>query len=373
MHSFKPSCFPDDQKIKIGIDGRMLVENRRGDGRYVFELCKELDKLLPKAIFFIYCPVPIEMPIVSDRWILRPDTSPTSYLPPLLWLKIRGSLLCKKDKLDVFWATNVFLPILSGKVKKVVTVHDFRLFIAPETITIIHLWANRLFFTRDLFKADILLANSIGTTNRLKKYVKLKADAVVRPSVRLVFKPEPRELVNERLEQLGINSPYLLNVATWEPIKNIESLIHAFLDLKFEGKIPNHKLVLVGKRGWKYQAVDYLIEGAKNNDIITPGYLDDEYLPSIYTGADLFVFPSINEGFGMPVLEAKSCGTRVVTTDIPELREAGGQDVTYIKPTIKGIKQGILDGLAKLNLSQLPANQNSWKDSALILANALCC
>jgi glycosyltransferase involved in cell wall biosynthesis len=92
-------------------------------------------------------------------------------------------------------------------------------------------------------------------------------------------------------------------------------------------------------------------------------------MPSLYAEADALVFPSLYEGFGMPVLEARIAGTRVVTSDIPELREAGDEHVIYVKPTFEGIQAGILHaiGLPK----PPPAAGRSWKDAARILAREL--
>ena len=92
-------------------------------------------------------------------------------------------------------------------------------------------------------------------------------------------------------------------------------------------------------------------------------------MPFLYAGADALVFPSLYEGFGMPVLEARACGARVVTTDIPELREAGDEYVIYVQPTLEGVKAGILRAIDSPNPP--PAVGRSWKDSAHILMRAL--
>lgn len=94
----------------------------------------------------------------------------------------------------------------------------------------------------------------------------------------------------------------------------------------------SHILVLAGERGWKDGPIASLVQsgGAR---IRALGFVDDEALAVLYNGADALVFPSSYEGFGIPVLEARACGTRVVTTDLPELREAGGDDAIYVPPT----------------------------------------
>jgi glycosyltransferase involved in cell wall biosynthesis len=99
------------------------------------------------------------------------------------------------------------------------------------------------------------------------------------------------------------------------------------------------------------------------------GYVPDEMMPILYAGADALVFPSLYEGFGMPVLEARACGARVVTTDLPELREAGDEYVIYVEPTLEGVKTGILQAIG--SPKPPPAVGRTWKEPARILARAL--
>ena len=108
---------------------------------------------------------------------------------------------------------------------------------------------------------------------------------------------------------------------------------------------------------------------ARAHGLVLAGYVPDELMPFLYAGADALVFPSLYEGFGMPVLEARACGARVVTTDIPELREAGDEYVIYVQPTLEGVKAGILRAIDSPNPP--PAVGRSWKDSAHILMRAL--
>lgn len=357
--------------MKIGIDGRALQGARTGVGRYVYELCRELDSALPDAYFFIYSSVPLEMPVSSGRWTLRLDQSPLArHLKPVLWLKYRCGLLCKKDNLDVFWGAATFLPRLPRSVRTVITVYDLNFKIVPETMGLAHRWAFRLFFKKDVARADVVTAISKGSSERLLNLFGRAADAIVYPAASASFYPQPDALVQQVLLRHGLSRPYLLAVATWEPRKNLELLIHTFLDMKKSGLLAEHKLVLVGGRGWKDQRLAALLPGT---DTVVPlGYVPDDRLAPLYSGAEVFVFPSIYEGFGMPVLEAMACGTKVVTADIPELREAGGTDAIYVAPTAEGIRRGIMLALAQERGSAgvercLP----SWEAGARDLADAL--
>jgi glycosyltransferase involved in cell wall biosynthesis len=359
--------------LKIGIDGRALLGTRTGVGRYVYELCRELDKQLPGAQFFVYSSVPLEMPVLSERWILRLDQSPSSkYMKSVLWLKYRCGYLCKKDKLDVFWGAATFLPQLPGTVRTVITVYDLNFMVVPETMSFTHRWAFKLFFKKDVTRADVVTAISKGSSDRLFNLFGRAADAIVYPAIDASFRPQAETRIQEVLSQHALPRPYLLAVATWEPRKNLELLIHTFLDMKKQGVLGDHQLVLVGGRGWKDQRLAALLSGT--DSVIPLGYIPDEQLAPLYSGADVFIFPSIYEGFGMPVAEARACGTSVVTSDTPELREAGGEKVIYVAPTVDGIREGILSALPQqLNKQHIlnVANSRSWKTSAETLALSL--
>ncbi|NQT72399.1 MAG: glycosyltransferase family 4 protein [Chloroflexi bacterium] len=358
--------------MRIGIDGRALQGSRTGVGRYVYELCRELDLIFPSSQFFVYSSVPLEMPISSARWILRLDHFPLAkHMKSVLWLKYRCGLLCEKDNLDVFWGAATFLPRLPRTVRKVITVYDLTFKIVPETMSVTHRWAFRLFFKKDVARADVVTVISKGSYERLFNIFGRAAYAIVYPAIDASFRPQSETLVQKVLLQHGLSRPYLLAVATWEPRKNIELLIHTFLAMKKRGLLSEYKLVLVGGRGWKDRQMTALLSGT--NAVIPLGYVADEQLAPIYSGAEVFVFPSIYEGFGIPVLEARACGTKVVTSDIPELREAGGSDTIYVQPTADGIREGLLTALSgsksknMIDIEGLP----SWKKGAEILASTI--
>ncbi|MBY0579573.1 MAG: glycosyltransferase family 4 protein [Burkholderiales bacterium] len=359
--------------MKIGIDGRALQGFRTGVGRYVYELCRELDRMLPTAQFFVYSSMPLEMPVLSERWVLRLDESPfAKYMKPVLWLKYRCGLLCKKDNLDVFWGGATFLPRLPCKVRTVITVYDLNFKIVPQTMSITHRWAFRLFFKKDVMRADVVTTISKGSSKRLFDLFGRAVDTIVYPAIDASFSPQSETVIREVLSRHGLSPPYLLAVATWEPRKNLELLLHTFLDMKKQGLLGEYKLVLVGGRGWKDQRLAATLSGT--DSVIPLGYIPDEHLAPLYSGAELFIFPSFYEGFGMPVAEASACGTTVVTSDTPELREAGeGGNVIYVAPTQEGIRQGILAGLSPGEMPDalIKDSYPSWETSAHKLAATL--
>jgi glycosyltransferase involved in cell wall biosynthesis len=292
-------------------------------------------------------------------------------MKPVLWTKLRCGQLCKDDKLDIFWGAATFLPNLPKTVRTIITVYDLNFKIVPETMSRLHRLAYQLYFKADILKADCVTTISKGTSDRLYEYYGRSTDVVVYPAVGMQFKREPESSIRKTLEKYAVKRPYLLAVGTREPRKNIELLVRAFLEIKGNGVLVDHKLVLVGGRGWKDQRLSELISCA---DSITPlGYVPDEHLAPLYSGADVFIFPSIYEGYGMPVAEARACGAKVVASDTPELREAAGQESIYVRATSEDIQQGILKALAQTNPKGNIdlANTYSWKASAKILVSSI--
>jgi glycosyltransferase involved in cell wall biosynthesis len=361
--------------LRIGIDGDALRAPLSGVGSYVFNLCRELDALLPEALFIAYSRLPAAAVLLpSSRWRLRSEpVIALRRLPSFVWLKTRGRSMCASDRVDVFWAGRTLHPRLDGGVHTVSSVHDLNYLIVPETMQFQSRWSSRLWFRGDILTADCVLANSYGTAERIRRMIGAEVSDVVLPGVTPQFhlSQSAREMeIPESLGRLGVKQPYLLSVATPEPRKNLDAVLRAYIDLKRAGKLSGHQLVLAGPTGWKNRALKQRVGEALAHGLVLAGYVPDELMPILYTQADALVFPSRYEGFGMPVLEARVCGTRVVTSDFPELREAGDEYVIYIQPTLDGIKEGIQRaiGLPK----PPPAFGRTWKDSARILARALC-
>jgi glycosyltransferase involved in cell wall biosynthesis len=356
--------------MNIGIDARYISDRRTGLGRYAYELCRNLDVLLPQARFFLYSSRPIEMPLWSGRWTKRIDYGiPRLFARQLnLWLKARCHYLCKDDHLDIFWATATLLPHLPRSVKTISTVHDLCFDAVPQSMQANSLLMQKLFFKRDVLKADKLVAVSLGTAKRLYEYCGRNVPLVMPPSASEQFRVYPQEEVEKTRMLYQLDFPYILSVATWEPRKNIALLMETFIAMKDEGLLAGYKLVLVGQKGWRYRRISSIFD-KHLKDIVYLGYVEDKYLAHIYQGAGLFVFPSIYEGFGLPVLEARRAGTAVVASDTPELREAGGSSTYYVFPDRQGIRKGIIFALSG-GLRKDPCGDDgySWQTGAQALA-----
>jgi glycosyltransferase involved in cell wall biosynthesis len=355
----------------IGIDGRCLEERLTGIGRYVYELCHVLDRVAGDAEFFVYSRLPLQVPLFSERWHSRVEPRGLARrLKSSLWLKTRCRALARPDNLEVFWGSATLLPRPLPGVRTVCTVHDLNFRIAPQTMSTGNLWAHRLFFERDVLAADAVLTNSRATAARLRDWTGREADAVVQPGVCARYARAGAGELRDVLEKFRITTPYFLSVATFEPRKNLELLVRAFLALKAGGKIPGHTLVIAGGRGWKDQRFQALLGELPDRSVLPLGYVEEADLPALYSGAEAFLFPSLYEGFGMPLLESRACGTPFVATDLPELRESGGADGIYIPATEEGICRGMLAALGSDRLA-LPRTLPSWEQEGLKLKEVL--
>jgi glycosyltransferase involved in cell wall biosynthesis len=148
-----------------------------------------------------------------------------------------------------------------------------------------------------------------------------------------VFKPETQpQKIQSTMRKFNIPNKYILYVGTWHTNKNIPRLIEAFAFLKKERRLP-HKLVIVGKKAFGHEAVTNAVDKfAVHDDVIIAGYVRQEELPLLMHGADVFVFPSLHEGFGIPPLEAMACGTPVITSNASSLPEVVGDAAVLVNP-----------------------------------------
>lgn len=327
----------------MGIDGRVFIEPLTGVGKYAIEICKILNSLLPNTEFIIYSPAQIRKPVDSVRWTVKCDPWVfSSKMKPVLWLKTRCGLMAWNDKLDVFWGPGALMPVLRSRVKRITTLCDLNHLIVPETMSTGNRIAHLLFLKRDCLLADVLIVCSKGTGDRFQiMFKKNKLTTVIYPPIPDGFRRVSSDKVMECLRVLDITPPYFLCVATMEPRKNLDKVLDAFERLAERDELCRYSLVLAGSSGWKSQYIREKIKKLPVGLVRAVGYVPDDLLPALYTGAHAFLFPSTYEGFGIPVREAIHCGTDVICSDIPELREASYGRAQFIRPSTEGLYHAI--------------------------------
>jgi glycosyltransferase involved in cell wall biosynthesis len=182
-------------------------------------------------------------------------------------------------------------------------------------------------------RADHIIAISQATRKDLVAAYDVPAQkiTVIPEAADPHFRPQPAEAVSAVRTRYGLPQRYLLFVGTIEPRKNLGRLLEAFEAVQGEGLTEG--LVIVGRRGWLTDDFFAQLERSPVRDaVLFPGYVPDLDLPAIYAGAQAVVFPSLYEGFGLPVLEAMACGTPVVTSSTSSLPEVGGNAALYANP-----------------------------------------
>ena len=217
----------------------------------------------------------------------------------------------------------------------IVTVYDLSFIRYPQSFNV----ANRLYLSwavRDAMRrASHIIAISESTRRDLiATYgVSPRKVSVVYCGTDSSFTPaRSQKQIDEFRARRNVPAKMILYVGTIEPRKNIARLLRAFARAKRDARLP-HQLVLIGARGWKYAEVDAVI--AQENiagDVTFAGYVPQEELPDWYRAADLFVYPSRYEGFGLPPLEAMACGTPVVTSNVSSLPEVVGNAALLVSP-----------------------------------------
>ncbi|MGF7072681.1 glycosyltransferase family 4 protein [Mucilaginibacter sp. R-33] len=317
--------------IKIAVDGRPLQGELSGVGKYLLEMVLSLSRQLSECSIYIYSNTAISFDFASFRNITIVIDSRFKRVKPLIWSKFLLARLIKKDGCDFSLFGGSFCTMQKLPGKKISIVHDLNHILAKETMSRLHYLTHFLFFKKDIQKANFCIANSNGTAGNLKRVYNIIPDFILHPPIGNHYRVINNDEVKSVLKSLDIDYPYILTVATQEPRKNLDKTINVFLNLKKKKLLNGYKLLLVGGRGWKNQELQQLINENKDS-IIQMGYTEEKYLPYLYNGAAVFVFPSKYEGYGMPVTEAILCGKKPIVSNIEELHEASNGYASFIDP-----------------------------------------
>ena len=319
--------------MRIGFDATAALTQGGGIGRYTRDLLAalaEVDHVYHYRIFSARPPLqlPVRNPIpdgprisfrqtiLSPRWLYR------------LWYRLRLPIPVQlfTGSIDLFHSPDFVLPPVLGGVPTILTVHDLSFVHYPETFTPALVgYLNRV-VPWSVHRASHVLADSNATRNDLIRVYKTPAEkvTVLYSGVHENFKPvtSDQELARVR-DKYGLgDEPYIFTVSTLQPRKNHQMLIRAYQPVASES---TYNLIIAGGKGWLYEQMLDEVERQNLTDRIRfIGFVDDDDLPALYSAASIFVFPSLYEGFGLPVLEAMACGTPVIASNASSLPEVAG-------------------------------------------------
>ena len=320
--------------MRIAFDGTTLTPGRTGVGYYtehlLQHLAREVEQTGDEIVVLSNKPIDTQQPLPPHVRVHEGHRFPVR----IGWMQLCAARALDAVRPDVAHFTNGMIP-LGSPVSTIVTVHDMSLRLYP--------WCHpvrRLLLNRPLMHVAINQAESIVTVSHSARRDLLRLHGVAPERVSVVheaaspaFRP-----ITDRARLDAIRSKYalpprfVLYVGTIEPRKNLARLMAAFADARAQG-IPHH-LVCVGPYGWSSRDLSGRIERLDIQDAVHfTGYVDFDDLPAIYSLGEFFVFPSLYEGFGLPVVEAMACGIPVLTSNTSSLGEIAGDAAETIDPT----------------------------------------
>ncbi len=290
---------------------------------------------------------PAEMPYTTDgRYPGVEVPHPIRTLYPSWDVLGRPALPVSLNDAVIVHATNhAAVPPVHEDQRLVVTVHDLAFQRFPDLFPRNWRWLYRIGLRAAVKRADAILVPSQSTADDLMASTSIPASRVhVTPLAPSLFtmREAERDDPKDVFDRLQVTPPYVLSVGTLEPRKNLVRLVRAYRQVAPE--VP-HALVLTGRRGWQVEALDVELARPGPGTIVWTNDVSDEELDVLYRGADAFAYPSLYEGFGLPVVEAMARGVPTLTSDTSSLPEVAGDAALLVDPT--DVSE-IAEGLARL-------------------------
>jgi glycosyltransferase involved in cell wall biosynthesis len=367
----------------LGIDAsRANREQRTGVESYSYYIIEYLKKIIPQNIKVV---------LYSDKEL----TGDLSYLPrnwsskilrwppKRLWTQARLSFEMLTNPPDILFIPAHVFPLIHPK-KTVMMVHDVAAYRFPQAYNFFENWYSLWSARTAVKKLWRVLTPSQFTKKEILNMLGLNHECSMANKIFAVHHGYDENLFRkiydtqhmyDVLNKYGLKRPYVLSVGRFEEKKNTKNIINAFNLLSESFEFANLKLVLIGKPGYGYGDVQEIIRQSDKKKIIIlggSGWVDRADLPYILNSAEVFVFPSIYEGFGLPVLEAMACGVPVLASKGGAEAEIGGVCAKYVNPSnineiAESMRELLLNKELRNNLIQKGfenVKNYSWKNSA---------
>ncbi len=324
--------------MRIGIDISSVAGEKTGIGNNTTNLITQLariDKINQYILYpsfyrsfhreFTKAAVPRQ-----SNFHIRFEKLPQRLMNGLWYSPIPGRWIL--GDVDILHSTAFYAP-KNHPGKLVVTIHD----ISSLTLPHYHTEATRKRSNHGtenaVAYADHIITVSEFSKNELLRYFTLEPEkiTVTHSAAKDIFVPCSPEEKKRVREKYGVPEDFILFVGSLEPRKNVATLVRAYISLP-EPVRKRHRLVIAGGKGWLNAEIDTLLKSSGSSGILRIGYVDEQDLPALYSAAIVSVFPSLYEGFGLPVLEAMACGTPVISSNSSSLPEVGGDAALYFDP-----------------------------------------
>ncbi|MFT5874316.1 MAG: glycosyltransferase involved in cell wall biosynthesis [Clostridium sp.] len=357
--------------MKVAINGLVIDKNKAGIGHYGTNLINKLilKKDVEYTLFLQEC---ARINYHNVKYMKEYKNSFSRIIDEQIKLPF------KYKGFDLVHFVDYSTPVIDIHVPFIVTIHDLSYYKYPETFTKYSRKFKQLLTPLSLKRAAKIIADSNNTKDDIISCFPEIADKVrvIYPGRSGFKRCEDKSIIEEVMKKYKIYGNYILSVGTLEPRKNLQRILEAFLKVSNEFK--EMKLVIIGKKGWLYEEFFDSINNLNIKDkIVVTGYVDDEDMPLLYSGAEVFVYPSLYEGFGLPPLEAMECGTPVVVSNTSSLPEVVGEAGMYCNPLdtdsiAEGICKILQDKTLKSKLSSLGMQRSkifNWEDSAKSVLN----
>jgi len=356
--------------MKIVIDAVPALVEKTGIGYYTQHLATQFKRIAPQHSYFLsdvlfpvkigkspcfFNTLPLEGDLTQEHKLLRVFRAPFPFITlTRLFLAIVSRITGKAlslDDADIFFGTN-FRGVFGPSFKTVLTVHDMSFEYFPEAVDDRTLAYLREELPAAVRKADLIIADSENTKRDIIRFLavpELKV-RVVYLGVDEMFRPiTDHRQRSEVRQRYSLPERFILFVGTLQPRKNLMGLVRAFAALNSGSDFP-HLLVIAGGVGWKNEGLRELImELGLAEKVHFTGYVVEADLPVLYNLAEVFVLPSLYEGFGLPVIEAMACGVPVLTSVTSCLPEVAGDAALLVDPhsvedMAAGLRRLLVDG-----------------------------